>query len=396
MLNPRFESLPDSPFRRLDALLGPLAPAPGLTPIALSVGEPTHHYPDIVGKTLAANGHLYNKYPPLTGTPEHRGAIADWLARRYRLAPGFVDPETMIVPLSGTREGLFMLAQAVVPEKKAGQRPLVLMPNPFYQAYVGAALATSAEPRYVAATAANGFMPDFAGLDEATLARTALVYLCSPSNPQGMVASPDYLDRLIALARKHDFVLAIDECYAEIYDRQAPAGALEALARTSKLDNVVALHSLSKRSSVPGLRIGFAVGDPKLIKVFLRIRFYGAAGMPLPIEATAAALWRDETHVVANRDLYRRKIDAAERILSNRFGFYRPPGGFFLWLDVGDGVAATKKAWSEAAVRVVPGSYLSRDTPGEENPGARYIRVALVDSLETTTEGLARLARVLE
>jgi aspartate/methionine/tyrosine aminotransferase len=395
MLNPRFEFLPDSPFRRLDALLAPLQPAQGLAPIALSVGEPTHAYPDIVGKTLAANGHLYNRYPPLTGTPEHRGAIAAWLTRRYRLPQGFIDAESMIVPLSGTREGLFMLAQAVVPQKKAGETPLVLMPNPFYQAYVGAALATAGEARYVAATATNGFMPDFAGLDEATLRRAALVYLCSPSNPQGMTASPDYFDRLVALARQYDFVLAVDECYTEIYDRKEPQGVLEALARSGKTDNVVALHSLSKRSSVPGLRIGFIVGDPRVIKVFLRIRFYGAAGMPLPIEATAAALWRDEAHVVENRELYRKKIDAAERILSNRFGFYRPPGGFFLWLDVGDGVAATKKAWTEAAVRVVPGEYLARDMPGEDNPGKRYIRVALVDSLETTTEGLSRLAEVL-
>jgi len=396
MLNPRFESLPDSPFRRLDALLAPLKPPAGLAPIMLSVGEPTHQYPDIVAKTLAANGNLYNKYPPLTGTNDHRSAIAGWLKRRYRLPEGFVNPETMIVPLSGTREGLFMLAQAVVPETKNGEKPLVLMPNPFYQAYVGAALSTAGEPVYVPATAANGFMPDYESLDEATLKRTALVYLCSPSNPQGMVASPEYLDRLIALARKYDFTLAVDECYAEIYDRAEPRGALEALARTGRLDNVVAFHSLSKRSSVAGLRIGFIVGDPRILRVFLRIRFYGAAGMPLPVEAVAAALWNDEPHAVENRKLYQRKIDAAERILSNRFGFYRPPGGFFLWLDVGDGVAATKKAWIEAAVRVVPGEYLSRDVPGGDNPGKRYIRVALVDSLETTVEGLSRLARVLE
>lgn len=396
MLNPRFANLPDSPFRRLDALLAPLKPASGLNPIMLSVGEPTHKYPEIVGRTLAAHGDLYNKYPPLTGTADHRTAIVNWLERRYRIPKGFVDPETMIVPLSGTREGLFMIAQAVVPETKNGERPLVLMPNPFYQAYIGAALSTAGEPVYVPATAANDFMPDYAALDEATLKRTALVYLCSPSNPQGMIASPDYLDKLIALARKYDFAVAVDECYAEIYDRAEPRGALEALARTGKLDNVVVFHSLSKRSSVAGLRIGFIVGDPRIVRVFLRIRFYGAAGMPLAVEAVAAELWNDDAHAVANRKLYQQKIDAAERILSNRFGFYRPPGGFFLWLDVGDGVAATKKAWTEAAVRVVPGEFLSRDVPHGENPGKRYIRVALVDSLETTVEGLSRLARVLE
>ncbi|MBM3554292.1 MAG: aminotransferase class I/II-fold pyridoxal phosphate-dependent enzyme [Alphaproteobacteria bacterium] len=396
MLNPRLENLPDSPFRRLDALLASIPAPPDKTPILLSVGEPQHDYPELVAKALAANAHLYNKYPPIPGTPELRRAAIDWLARRYRLSPDALDPERHIAILSGTREGLYLLALTVVPQEKKGGPPLVLMPNPFYQVYAGAAVTAGAEARYVPARRENNFLPDFAGLGEATLARTALVYVCTPANPQGTVADLDYLTTMVTLARRHDFVLVVDECYAEIYDKVPPPGVFDACRELGGgFDNVIAIHSLSKRSSVPGLRSGLAVGDAKVIAPFIKLRTYALAGMPLPIAAASTALWREESHVEANRALYRRKLDIAERILSNRFAFFRPPGGFFLWLEVGDGLAATKKLWAEAALKVVPGEYLAREVPGEANPGKSFIRVALVDSPEVTEEGLRRLVEVL-
>ena len=396
MLNPRLALLPDYPFDQLRSLLNPLEPAPGLEPILMSLGEPQHPYPELVAETLAAHGHLYGKYPPVAGTPEFREAVVGWLNRRYGLADGMLDAALNVSPVAGTREGLFMCAFLAVPEAKAGGQPAVLIPNPFYQCYAGAAVAAGAEPVYVAAARETDFLPDFQALPEALLARTALVYLCSPANPQGTVAGLDYLMELVRLARAHDFVLVMDECYAEIYDTSPPPGVLEACAGLGGgLENVLAFHSLSKRSNVPGLRSGFVVGDPKLIRLFLRLREYGGNPSPLPTCATATALWREEAHVEANRALYREKFDMAARALGNRFGFYRPAGGFFLWLDVGDGEAAARKLWSEAAVRVLPGGYLTAKVAGQPDPGRRYIRVAMVHAPGTTGEAVARIAATL-
>lgn len=396
MLNPRLAGLPDYPFPRLRALLDDLPTPQGLAEIWMSIGEPQHAYPDLVAETLAANSHLYNKYPPNEGTPELRAAIADWLSMRYRLPAGMITPERHVIPTSGTREGLFMCAFAYVPPEKAGRQPAVLMPNPFYQCYAGAALSAGAEPVYLPALREHNFLPDLAALDDDLLARTAMFYLCSPANPQGTVADLDYLTRLIALAREWDFVLVMDECYAEIYTYDPPPGVLEACAKTGgALDNVLVFHSLSKRSNVPGLRSGFVAGDPTLLPRFLRLREYGGNPMPLPIQAASTALWREESHVVENRALYARKFDLAERVLGNRFGFYRPDGGFFLWLDVGDGEAATRRLWSEAAVRVLPGAYLTAPDAAGPDPGAGYIRVAMVQSFESTAEALRRIAETL-
>ena len=396
MLNPRLDALTDYPFQRLRDLVDHVAPGGDGEPIMMSLGEPQHAYPGLVGEVLHENRHLYGKYPPVTGTPDLLAAIGDWLTARYGLASGAVDPERHVQPLNGTREGLFMLAQAVVPPTKASRQPAVLIPNPFYQCYVGAAVIAGAEPVFVPAAQQNNFLPDFAALDRDLLARTALVYLCSPSNPQGTVADLDYLKNLVAMAQEFDFVLAVDECYAEIYDRVPPPGVLQACAALGDgFANVMAFHSLSKRSSVPGLRSGFAAGDPDLIAAFRKLRNYGGAPSPLPVCAASAALWRDEAHVEANRALYREKFDLAERMLHNRFGFYRPPGGFFLWLDVGDGEAAAAKLWREAGVRVLPGGYLARDDAAGNNPGRPYIRIALVQDLSTTATSLERLSSTL-
>lgn len=395
-LNSRLETLGDNPFVRLTQLLAEVPPKEGLTPIVMSVGEPQHATPPLVERVLAENSALWNRYPPIAGTAEFREAAAQWLIRRYNLPSGLISAERHILPLAGTKEGLFMAAAAIVPETKAGARPVVLMPNPFYQVYRGAAVMAGAVPIYLDATADTGFLPDLDAIPAEILARTALFYLGSPSNPQGAIADIAYLRKAIELARTYDFVLIVDECYSEIYRDVPPPGILEAYAALSeKPANVLAFHSLSKRSNAAGLRAGFVAGDGRVIAALLRLRNYGGAQIPLPIQAAAAALLRDESHVEENRARYRRKFDIAESILQGKLGFYRPQGGFLLWLDAGDGEAAALRLWREAAVRVLPGPYLARPDRLGVNPGQRYIRVALVHDEPIVAEGLERLKRVL-
>jgi N-succinyldiaminopimelate aminotransferase len=395
-LNPQLDTLSDYPFEALRTLLNPVTPVVNDPPILMSVGEPQHQPPALLAETLAAHAHEWNKYPPMVGTPELRQAVADWLTRRYRLPPGAVDPDRHIANLAGTKEGLYLFSGLVVPRRKGGGRPVVLVPNPYYLVYNGAATMAGADAVFLDATRDNDFMPDLAAIPRGTLERTALFYLCSPANPQGTIASLDYLKQAIALAREYDFVLAVDECYAEIYDRAPPAGALEACAELGAgFANVVVFHSLSKRSSAAGLRSGFVAGDPKLIGAYKHLRDYGGCQVPLPIQAAAAALWRDEAHVEENRTRYRRKFDIAEAAIGGRFGFYRPQGGFFLWLDVEDGEAATLRLWREGAIRVLPGGYTARAAQGRANPGSRYIRLAIVHDEATLETAFARIGRVL-
>jgi N-succinyldiaminopimelate aminotransferase len=396
MLNPRLDQLFGSPFLRLDALLNDVAPAAGKAPILMSIGEPQHPVPAMVATELAKNTAAYGRYPPVAGTPDFRRAVAGWLNRRYALPQGLIEADICIAPVAGTREGLFIVAQVVVPPRTNGKQPAVLMPNPFYHAYVAGAVMSGGEPVLVSATAENDFLPDYLAVEPEVLDRTALVYLCSPANPQGTVASLDYLERMVRLAQERNFVLLSDECYSEVYDEVPPAGMLQAAARSPQgLKNVLVFNSLSKRSSVPGLRSGFIAGDPALIKAFMKLRMYSAPGMPLPLLEAATALWHDEAHVVENRAMYREKFRLAERILSNRLGYYKPGGGFFLWLDAGDSAAATVKLWRDAALKVVPGSYLGMVDRFGVNPGERYIRVALVHDRNTTEAGLHRLADTL-
>lgn len=396
MLNRLIDRLTDYPFDRLRALLDGIAPPPGLRPLILSVGEPRHPPPEVVAETLARHAADWGRYPPVDGTPEFRRAVAGWLQRRFLLPDGLVDPDRHVLPVAGTREALFLIGQVAVPAGKGGRPPLVLMPNPFYQVYFAAAVFGRAEPAFLSATRDTGFLPDLAAIAPATLARTAMLYLCSPANPQGAVASESLLQSAVALARAHDFVLCVDECYADIWDRQPPPGALAACAALgSSLDNVVVFHSLSKRSSVPGLRSGFVAGDARLIAAFRRLRSFGGAALPLPVVAASAALWDDDAHAAANGALYRAKLDLAERLLAGRFGFARPPGGFFLWLEVGDGEAAARALWAQEALRVLPGAYLARDCTDGSNPGRAYIRVALVDDRDTTEDALRKLLNIL-
>jgi succinyldiaminopimelate transaminase len=396
MLNPRVSVLPDYPFDRLRTLLDGVKPPAGLEPMVLSVGEPRHAPPAIIAETFARHADLWGRYPPGDGTPEFRRAVADWLTRRYGLAEGAVDPDRNVLPVAGTREALYLVSALVVPERKGGGRPAVVMPNPFYHVYGGAAAVAGAEPVTLPATAETGFLPDLARLDEKTLARTALFYYCSPANPQGAVAGIETLKAAIRLARDYDFALIADECYAEIYGDAPPPGALQACAEMGRgFDNVLVFHSLSKRSSAPGLRSGFVAGDAKLIGPFRRLRNYIGPQVPMPAIAASTALWRDETHVEENRRLYRQKFDMAAEALAGRCGFYRPAGGFFLWLDVEDGEKTAKRLWAEAAIRSLPGAYIGRPGPDGLNPGAPYIRLALVDPPAAVEAALERLVKVL-
>jgi N-succinyldiaminopimelate aminotransferase len=288
-----------------------------------------------------------------------------------------------------------------VPEQKAGAKPIVLMPNPFYQVYVGAAAMARAETVLLPAGPETGFQPDFASVDPAILERTALAYLNSPANPQGSIADLTMLEAAIELARRYDFVLAVDECYSEIYTADPPPGGLSACAKIADgsaemCRNVLVFHSLSKRSNVPGLRSGFVAGDAHLIALLLRLRQYGGAQLPLPVMNASEALWRDETHVEQSRTLYREKFDLALEILDGAFGATRPGGAFYLWLDVGDGETAAERLWREAGVRVLPGEYLAQTDASGSNPGRSYIRAALVHDIETTRDALKRIRETLE
>jgi aspartate/methionine/tyrosine aminotransferase len=396
MLNPRLETLSDYPFRRLATLLAPIAPPSGRIPVDLALGQPMHPIPPLMIETLRANEHLWGRYPPVNGTPAFREAAAAWLTRRYHLPAGILDPDRHLLPVAGTKEALFMIAQAVIPERKAGRWPAVLLPNPFYNVYLGGALMAGAEPVLLSVTAETSYLPRLDQLSGELLERTAAFYLCSPANPQGAAADLDYLKRLIELARVHRFLLIVDECYAEIYTETPPPGALEAaIALDGRLDSLLVCHSLSKRSSAAGLRSGFVAGDPEVLAGFVRLRSYAAAVQPLPVLAAATALWQDEEHVIANRELYREKFDLTDDRLGRRFGYYRPDGGFFLWLEVGDGEAAARRLWAEAAIKVLPGGYIGRPDPGGDNPGDSAIRVALVHDLATVDGALTDLVATL-
>ncbi len=382
----RFANLPEYAFPRLRRLLD--AFVPGDTPITMTIGEPQHPFPDWVGQVLAGSVAEFAKYPPNDGSEALLEAISGWLARRYGAT---VDPANRIMALNGTREGLFNACIALCPEIKGGARPVVLMPNPFYQVYAVAALSVEAEPVYVAATSATGHLPDYAGLPAGVLDRVAVAYICSPANPQGAVASPEYWRDLIALAERHDFRIFADECYSEIYRDTPPTGIMEVAAKTdADPERVFAFHSLSKRSNLPGLRSGFVAGGAQGIARMKELRNYAGAPLPLPLQRVAERAWADETHVVANRALYHAKFAAADAIFAGLQGFRGPDGGFFLWLPVPDGETAAVRLWRETGVRVLPGAYLGRDVGGE-NPGAGYVRVALVAPLEETARGLTRL-----
>jgi N-succinyldiaminopimelate aminotransferase len=388
-----------SPFTQLRRLLNGIEPGHA-KPIELTIGEPREAMPDFIQAKLNDAAALYGKYPPIRGTDELRGAISKWLARRYVISGG-VDPATEILVLNGSREGLFFACLPAVGRKAIEGQPAILMCNPYYSAYVAGALGVGAEAVYLNATEATGFLPDLGALehDEDLLARTCALFLNSPANPQGVVASRAYILKALQLARAYNFMLFLDECYSEIYVDAAPVSGLEVAAATpQRFANLVVFNSLSKRSNLPGLRSGFCAGDAAFLETFAEIRNMCAPTVPGPVQHASAAAWADEAHVEASRAAYAEKFAIADAVLGHRYGYRRPAGGFCLWLDMsqfGGGSDATVTLWKRMGVKVIPGAFLAQTGRDGTNPGANCIRVALVQDPATIREALERTVAVL-
>lgn len=396
-MNDALNLLQPYPFEKLRALLAGAQPPADKRPIALSIGEPKHRSPEFVARALADNLEQLAVYPTTLGLPALREAIAGWAERRFGLAAGAVDPARQVLPVNGTREALFSFTQAVVNRADEG---LVVSPNPFYQIYEGAALLAGAQPHYLPCLAENGFNPDFDAVPTDVWQRCQILFLCSPGNPTGALVPLETLKRLIALADEHDFVIAADECYSELYFDEAnpPAGLLSACAALGRHDfkRCVVFHSLSKRSNLPGLRSGFVAGDADILKAFLLYRTYHGCAMPVHVQLASAAAWNDEIHVRANRELYRAKFEAVLQILEPVLDVVRPDGGFYLWPKTPiDDQRFTRELFEQEHVTVVPGSYLSREVEGL-NPGADRVRMALVAPLAECIEGAERIRAFIE
>ena len=387
----RFENLPLYAFPRLRELLDGIKP--GGREISMTIGEPKHSFPEWVTDIIVKNAKGFNDYPSNEGIPELKEAIAGWVQRRYGVS---LDTQNNILALNGTREGLYNSLIALCPEKKNNSRPVVLIPNPFYQVYMASSLTVNAEPYFIESKPENNHFPDFSEVPREILKRTAGVYLCSPSNPQGAIATIEYWIELIKLAEEFDFKIFADECYSEIYNEKIPPGALEALHKlNADPERVVVFHSLSKRSNLPGLRSGFLATGPKNIQRLGLLRNYGGAPLPSPLQHAAAAVWQDEEHVKNNRKLYVNKYKIADEILSGLKGYTSPEAGFFLWIKVKDSEKTTLDLWRETGVRVLPGAYLAQEQNGK-NPGKDFIRVALVAQQEITKEALIKIRSLIE
>lgn len=395
-MNPNLELLQPYPFEKLRQLKAAVEPNHSLSHIALSIGEPKHEPPGFVLKTLADNLSELGKYPLTAGLPALREAIATWASRRFNLTPQSLT-EAHVLPVSGTREALFAFTQACVDSRAGGA---VLMPNPFYQIYEGAALLAGAEPVFLNCTEDAGFLPDFDAVATATWERCQLLFLCTPGNPTGAVMDTAGLQKLIALADKHDFIIASDECYSELYFDEAkpPAGLLQACAemRRDDFSRCVVFHSLSKRSNLPGLRSGFVAGDARILQKFLLYRTYHGSALPVPTQLASIAAWQDEAHVVANRKLYREKFDAVLNILGDVLPVEKPDAGFYLWPQTA--IADTdfaQQLFAQQHVTVLPGQYLARPT-ATGNPGESRVRMALVASLDECVEAAQRIRRFVQ
>ena len=394
-MNPGFKRLAAYPFERLAVLKQGLTPPAHLSHIPLSIGEPRHEPPAFVIDTLRKHLADLGSYPATRGLPELRHAAARWTERRFGLPAGGVNGEAHVLPVNGTREALFAFVQAVVDARSGGAAPMVLMPNPGYQIYEGAALLAGAEPHYMNTTAANGFLPDLDTVPAEVWQRCQLLFLCSPANPVGTVMSTKYLQRALILAEQHDFVIASDECYADLFDDEThpPPSLLSAAAAmgNTAFRRCMTFHSLSKRSSLPGLRSGFVAGDANLIRPFLLYRTYHGCAMAIPTQLASVTAWSDDAHVVSNRALYRRKFDQVLPILAPVNDVVRPAGGFYLWLQVGgDDEAFTAGLFQEQNITVVPGSYLARQTV-TGNPGTGFVRISLVAPEEECVQAATRI-----
>lgn len=396
-MNPRLELLHPYPFERLRALVAGNAPPAGLAPISMSIGEPKHPAPAFVIDALKGSLHTLDRYPLAFGLPELRAAAAGWLQRRFSLPNEAVDPETMVLPVNGTREALFAFVQAVV---DPAARPLVAMPNPFYQIYEGAALLAGAEPYYLDTLAHNRFLPDLDAVPESVWRRCQVLFLCSPGNPTGAVMSERYLRAALELAERYDFVLAADECYADIYlDEAAPPPGLLRVAFDAgrrQYQRCVVFHSLSKRSSVPGLRSGIVAGDPRVLKKFLLYRTYHGCAVATHTQLASIPAWDDDEHARLNRQLYQRKFAAVLPVLQPVLAVTRPEAAFYLWPEVGgDDEEFAKQLHARQNVLVLPGTYLARAHQGA-SPGRGRVRISLVAGVDECVESAQRIRTFIE
>ena len=392
-MNPRLARLRPYPFERLRVLLAGVEP-PALKPIPMSIGEPKHAPPEFIARALTAALDTLGTYPITTGLPPLRAAIAAWLMRRYSLPAGSVRADDMVLPVNGTREGLFSFAQTVLDPERSPP-PLVMLPNPFYQIYEGAALLAGGRCRYLPCDEANSYVPDLDAVSASEWDQCAMLFLCSPGNPTGAVLSEAYLRRALELAERHDFVIAADECYAEIYlDDQPPAGLLQAAhaAGHREFERCAVFHSLSKRSSVPGLRSGFVAGDAALLEKFRLYRTYHGCAVPVHTQLASIPAWQDEVHVEGNRRLYRQKFATVVPMLREVLDVEIPAGAFYLWPRVTDDERFTRGLYAQQHVTVLPGSYLARGVDGH-NPGQGRVRISLVASVEDCIEAAGRIRR---
>ena len=398
-MNPDLKILQPYPFQKISTLLDGITPA-DKPMLSLAIGEPKHPTPQVILNALQENLAGFSSYPLTKGNNELRESISNWLTQRFNLPQKCLNPNKHVLPVNGTREALFAFAQAVI--NKEAPSPKILMPNPFYQIYEGAAFLAGAEPVYLPCTKALGFNPDFDAVSGQTWDDCQLLYLCSPGNPTGAVVDEAQIKNLLNLAEKHDFIIASDECYSEIYfdEGKPPVGLLEVAAKTGNTEfkRCVVFHSLSKRSNAPGLRSGFVAGDAKILEQFLLYRTYHGCAMSPPIQAASIAAWNDEDHVLANRDEYRAKFDAVLKILSPYMDVKKPDASFYLWAGINtqdlDDQTFTREIYQQQHLKVVPGSYLSREVGGF-NPGENRIRMALVATLDECIESAERIVEYL-
>ena len=390
--NENLALLNDYPFQRLNNLLKDIETPKDKKVLILSIGEPQHKPPKFIKEIINKNYSKWGKYPPTLGMDKLNIASINWVKRRFKLPKDMVNYKDNIVQLAGTREGLFNIALALTPRRRKNNlKPAILIPDPFYQVYAGASRISGADPVFVSSLKENGFIPAFSNVDKKTLSRTSIIYVCSPSNPEGISLKLKNWKDLIVLARKNNSTLIVDECYTDIYSDIPPMGVLEACDKlNTDISNIVSFHSLSKRSNLPGFRSGFAVGDKNIITNFKKLRHYCAGQQPIPIQEAAAALWEDDAHAEKNRAKYKKKFQIAKSIFKKEYGFYIPDGGFYLWLNVGNGEKITQKLWEKKGIKVMPGSFLSRTDSSKA-----YIRVALVSSIAETDSALKSIYDLL-
>ena len=395
-MNSDLNQLHPYPFEKIRHLLKEVIPA-DQPAVSLAIGEPKHPTPDFIHQAVIEHLKGLATYPATKGEAHLRQVISTWLTQRFQLPLGSLDPEQQVLPVNGTREALFAFAQAMVDRK---HQPAILMPNPFYQIYEGAALLAGAEPVYLNCTEEHGFIPDFDAVPAELWQRCQVLYICTPGNPTGAVMSIAQLQKLIHLAQHYNFVIASDECYSELYfdETKPPVGLLQAAAQmgNSHYKHCVVFHSLSKRSNAPGMRSGFIAGDAEILAKFLLYRTYHGCAMPPPFQAASAIAWQDETHVRTNRDQYRAKFEAVLEILSPVMAVKKPDAGFYLWPTTPiDDQVFTKTLVARANVHIVPGSYLSRATTAG-NPGQNRVRMALVATQAECIEAAQRIRHVIE